>query len=110
MEDQQDLADQVASNNCKLQLLEKTHEIEQLEKDRLKRRIVDIEEKAKNIREKNSSLATECHIEMMFRREENERSELLSSMKKGASQLGLTSIVEVLENYEGKRPLFNYLM
>ena len=38
----------------------------------------------------------------MFRREEAERRELINQMKESASKLGLTSIVDILVNYEGK--------
>lgn len=94
--------EQISSSNCKLQLLEKTHDIEEKEKERVAKNSQMKKDKANAIRAKNAMLSSNCHVEMMFRREEGERQETITKMKEMAGDLGLHSIAAVLENNGGE--------
>lgn len=91
----------MCSYNAKLALLKKTHEIEEEEMSRAMRRSSKIKEKAEEIRSKNARLSVMSNTETMFSSEEEERRELIAKMKLYAGQLGLTSITNILENFEG---------
>ena len=95
------MADEIAASHSKLQLLQKTHDLEEKEKERLSKKSKARDEKANEIRAQNTALSATTHNEVMFRREESERRELVAKMKKYATELGLTSIVDILNNYEG---------
>lgn len=103
LEDQQDVVDQIASVNAKLCFLQKAKEIEDQEEIRLLKATAKRNEKADGIRAKNAKLSSNTHNEAMFQREEEERRELVRSMKNSARELGLEPIVRILENYEGKK-------
>ena len=99
MEEQQDISDRISSFNCKLILLEKTHELEEEELARASRNSAKRADKANAIRQRNESLSYELHN--LFSREESERTELVKIMKESANNLGLTPITDVLENFDG---------
>lgn len=95
------MANRIVSCNAKLVHLKKTREIEENEAREalasLKKRNAEAEE----IRERNKQLSVMTHTEQMFRREEKERRQLIEKMKEHAEALGLTSITDILNNYEG---------
>lgn len=93
--------EQISSFNCKLELLEKTHDIEENERKRVAKNVQLKKDKANAIRAKNAIVSSNSHTEMMFRREEAERLDKIAKMKEMATDLGLPSIVAVLENNEG---------
>lgn len=111
MEDQQDISDQIAVSNCKLQLLQKTQEIEEKEGERLLRNAQKRTDKANLIRSKNATISSHAQSEIMFRGEEAERREVIEKVKQYASEFGLTSVVKLLDKFEGIYIyLFNYFI
>ena len=101
MEEQQDITDRISSFNCKLILLEKTHELEEEERARASRNSAKRANKANAIRQRNESLSYDLHYDKLFSREEAERTELVTKMKESAKDIGLTPITDVLENFDG---------
>ena len=101
MEEQQDLSDRISSSNCKLLLLEKTHEIEVEERARDQRNAAKRSDRANEIRQRNENLSYDKHFENIFTREEAERTELVGKMTESGKELGLTSVTDVLENFDG---------
>ena len=96
-----DIMDQIYSSNAKLGLLKKTYEIEQEESIRAAASIAKRNADAQKIRDKNREISVATHTEQMFRREEEERREIVSKMKQYAEQLGLSSITDILQSFEG---------
>ena len=93
--------DQMFSFNAKLELLKQTRALEEKEKERAAQSLLRKNNQAENIRVRNAELSKMTHTELMFRREEAERRLLISKMKEYAEQLGLSSITDILTNYEG---------
>lgn len=83
-------------------MLQKTQEIEEKEEDLLQSNAQKRAEKANQIRSKNATLSSNAQAEIMFRGEEAERREVIVKVKQYASELGMTSLVNLLEKFEGK--------
>lgn len=101
MEAQQDINDQICSQHAKLDLLKKAHVIEEQDRQRAVRVASRRNEEASRIRAKNANLSKTTHAEMMFRREETERRDLMAKLKKYANELGLSSMSDVLDSFDG---------
>ena len=103
LEIQQEIMDKIASNTSKLQLLEKTHEIEEKEMETHKKNVAARNSIFDSMKNKNDHQSLLAETEIMFRNEESTRRDLVAAMKGGNkdSDTSLAPVVKVLGNFEG---------
>lgn len=105
-EDKQQLLDQIVLYNSKLDLLERTQEIEEKERDIMVQNIEIRKEKFEKIRSKNDAESMRIANETMFKQDEALRRDLLAKMvslkDSDGSSFILGPVIDVLENFEGK--------
>lgn len=93
---------QIASFTKKLQLLERTHELEEEEKERILRKTADRNAKSREIRAKNDLLCQRAATEVDLKEEAQQRKALLSQLKESISGMPwMQPMVDLLENSQG---------
>lgn len=97
--------DQIISYNAKLDLLEKTHEIEEMERERHFKKVELQKQKYEQIRSKNTTESLRITTSNIIMKDEAIRRELIEKMMSlqdsDGSSFILGPIIDVLENFEG---------
>lgn len=94
---------QIAASTKKLQLLEKTNEIEEEERDRMKKKVSERNSKFLQVRAQNESICVRASSEVDLRQEAAERKALLHNLKDSIKDMPwMNPLVELLENSQGK--------
>lgn len=93
----------IVSFTKKLQLLEKTHEIEEEERERVRRTVAERNSKYMEIKSKNGSICSRTATELELKREASERKALLNKLKESISNMPwMHPMVDLLENSQCK--------
>lgn len=95
--------DQIATSNKKLELLERTNEIEEEERERVVRNLAQRTEKYKQLKSQNDIVCLRSANQMDLRQEATERRAILERAKDSTSDMPwIKPIIDVLENHQGK--------
>lgn len=78
---------QIASFTKKLQLLEQTNEIEEEERERLRRSVANRNAKYQEIKSKNDTICSRSAIEVELKKESAERKALLLKLKESITDM-----------------------
>lgn len=93
---------QIATYTKKLQFLERTHEIEEEERERIKRNVAERDAKYKALKSKNDAACSRSANEVSMKNESAERRALLLRLKESTSDLPwMVPIVDLMENHQG---------
>ena len=103
MEDLQEIQSQITSYSAKLQLLQKTHDIEEKEAERLTRNVAKRNDTYKK-KIANDYASIQAEQECALRREEQTRRDFVSKMTRDeyvGQESFLAPVTNVLSNFEG---------
>lgn len=104
MEVQQDIVGRISAFSEKLSLLEKAHEIEERELERVSRNVEKRSATYKQLKSTNDRLSMKAVNEVEFQNEERVRRELIEEMMNSSYNDPLnfiTPVTNVLKNFEG---------
>ena len=94
---------QIVSYTKKLQLLEKTNEIDEEERERNMKNLAERNEKYKKLKSKNDLQCVRSSNEVDLRQESAERKHLLQQLKDSISDMPwMQPMVDLLEKNQGK--------
>ena len=100
LEQKQDIMDEISSMNRKLQLLQKTKELEEEESQRQARKVAEREKKFLLLKSKNDALSVAALTENEHKKDEELRRSVYAKLRDCPAEL--LPITSVLENNEGK--------
>ena len=94
---------QITSFSSKLDLLKKTHDIEEKERDRAKREVEKRNEKFSVIKSKNDNACLIAKNSVDFKKNETARRELVAKMKNPENPIHtfLTPLIDVIDYNQG---------
>ena len=102
---------QIASSTKKLQLLQRTLEIEEEERERLIRNVSERNAKYKELKSKNDALCTRSNTEVDLKQEAAQRKALLLRFKESITDMPwMHPIVDLLENSQGEILFFIFII